>query len=180
MAESSTAAAKKTKGKQKISIQRIDKAETRSVTFSKRRSGLYKQASEMVTLCGAEVGILFFSPIGKPYTYGFPSIEAVGDRLLQPAPAPADVQETAANLAARRFNTTRDRQRMDELNMRVIELQAEAAATKERAAALKATIARRREKEAADWWDLPVEDWRPEELQTVKSEMESLVRRLEE
>jgi hypothetical protein len=39
-------AAKKTKGRQKVELKRIDNQDDRLITFSKRRSGIYKNASE--------------------------------------------------------------------------------------------------------------------------------------
>ncbi|XP_008240414.1 PREDICTED: agamous-like MADS-box protein AGL62 [Prunus mume] len=45
---------RKTKGRQKIEMKRIENQDDRLVTFSKRRSGVNKKASELATLCGAE------------------------------------------------------------------------------------------------------------------------------
>ncbi|KAH9679303.1 Agamous-like MADS-box protein AGL61 [Citrus sinensis] len=50
------------------------------ITFSKRRSGIHKKASELVTLTGAEIGIVVFSPSGKPISFGHPSLEAVANQ----------------------------------------------------------------------------------------------------
>ena len=58
------------------------------LTFSKRRSGIYKKASELATLTGSEIAILVFSQSGKPFSFGHPSIEAVANRFVglnQPA-----------------------------------------------------------------------------------------------
>ena len=74
---------KKTRGKQKIEMKKIDKEVDRLVTFSKRRSGINKKASELVTLCGAEVGVVVFSPAGKPFSFGHPSVESVANRFLK-------------------------------------------------------------------------------------------------
>ena len=52
-------AAKKTKGRQKI-----ENEDGRSITFSKRRSGIYKKASELMTLTGSKIAILLFSLLG--------------------------------------------------------------------------------------------------------------------
>uniref|UniRef100_A0A1J3J072 Agamous-like MADS-box protein AGL61 n=1 Tax=Noccaea caerulescens TaxID=107243 RepID=A0A1J3J072_NOCCA len=73
---------KKTRGKQKINIKKVEKDEDRMVTFSKRRSGIYTKLSEISILCGAEVGFLVYSGAGKPYTFGSPSFEAVAERFL--------------------------------------------------------------------------------------------------
>ncbi|ONH92149.1 hypothetical protein PRUPE_8G158400 [Prunus persica] len=50
------------------------------VTFSKRRAGLFKKASELSTLCGTELGLIVFSPGKKAFCFGHPSIEEVLDK----------------------------------------------------------------------------------------------------
>ncbi|KAL4291501.1 hypothetical protein GQ457_14G017180 [Hibiscus cannabinus] len=44
------------------------------VTFSKRRVGLFKKASELSILCAAEVVIVVFSPSKKVYSFEHPSV----------------------------------------------------------------------------------------------------------
>ncbi|KAJ8768646.1 hypothetical protein K2173_023550 [Erythroxylum novogranatense] len=73
---------KKTKGKQKIEIKRIESESDRIITFSKRKSGIYKKASELVTLTGGEIAFGVLSPTGKPFTFAHPSIDVVANRLL--------------------------------------------------------------------------------------------------
>ncbi|KAL5842955.1 hypothetical protein ACOSQ3_013558 [Xanthoceras sorbifolium] len=53
-----------------------------AITFTKRRSGIYKKASELVTLTGAQVGFVVFSPLRRPYFFGHPSMEFVWNRFL--------------------------------------------------------------------------------------------------
>jgi MADS-box transcription factor, plant len=54
-------------GRGKIVIQRIENSTNRQVTFSKRRSGLFKKAKELAILCDAEVGLVVFSSTGRLY-----------------------------------------------------------------------------------------------------------------
>ncbi|OIT07674.1 PREDICTED: agamous-like MADS-box protein AGL61 [Nicotiana attenuata] len=75
---------KKTRGRQKIPMKKIESEDDRYATFSKRRSGLYKKASELVKLCNVDVGIVFFSPTGKPFSFFHPTSEAIIDRFLNP------------------------------------------------------------------------------------------------
>ncbi|KAF3612596.1 MADS-box transcription factor 23 [Capsicum annuum] len=74
---------KKTQGWRKIAIKPIDNQNSRHVTFSKRRSGLFKKASELCILTGAEIVILVQSlKRQRLFTFGHPSADAVIDRYL--------------------------------------------------------------------------------------------------
>lgn len=71
-------------------IQRLESKNARQVCFSKRRNGLFKKASELATMCGAEVAILVNSPAGRPYTFGSPAVDPVIDRFLSNNPNEQD------------------------------------------------------------------------------------------
>uniref|UniRef100_A0A0E0AA57 MADS-box domain-containing protein n=1 Tax=Oryza glumipatula TaxID=40148 RepID=A0A0E0AA57_9ORYZ len=85
-------------GRQRIEIRRIDNSGRRQVTFSKRRNGLFKKASELSTLCGASVAVVAFSSAGNVFAFGQPTVDAVL-RRFDPlhadaeAPAPAAVED---------------------------------------------------------------------------------------
>ncbi|KAF9599810.1 hypothetical protein IFM89_001756 [Coptis chinensis] len=70
------------RGRQKIEIKRIENEAARQVTFSKRRAGVFKKASEISILCGVDTLIVVFSPAGKPFSFGHPNIDSVLDRAL--------------------------------------------------------------------------------------------------
>ncbi|KAK9145082.1 hypothetical protein Sjap_004985 [Stephania japonica] len=53
----------------KTEIKLIENTTRRQVTFSKRRSGLFKKAFELSLLCDAEVAAIVFSPTGRLYEY---------------------------------------------------------------------------------------------------------------
>ncbi|GMN43307.1 hypothetical protein TIFTF001_012513 [Ficus carica] len=72
---------KQKKGKQKIAIKMIENESARQVTFSRRKAGILKKASEIVTLCGPEVGVVIFSPSGKPFSLYHPSPSVVMDKF---------------------------------------------------------------------------------------------------
>ncbi|GMI85980.1 AGAMOUS-like 29 [Hibiscus trionum] len=69
-------------GRRKIEMKMVKDSSSRQVTFSKRRTGLFKKANELATLCAVQVAIVVFSPGGKPYSFGHPSVEEVADRFL--------------------------------------------------------------------------------------------------
>lgn len=56
-------------GRGKIEIKRIENANSRQVTFSKRRNGLLKKAQELAILCDAEVAVIIFSNTGKLFEF---------------------------------------------------------------------------------------------------------------
>ncbi|CAN1167237.1 Agamous-like MADS-box protein AGL62 [Linum perenne] len=176
--ENNVIPAKKTKGRQKIPLQKIEDPVGRAITFSKRRRGIYKKASELVTLCGAEVGVMFFSPAGKPFTYGYPSIDSIVERFIRhPLPQPPIDRQS---LAIQRFIGVRSRVMIEELNQQHNEVAAEVEALKEKAAELRsATAARKMEKKELDWWDFPAEDLSPERLWIAESEIGELARELD-
>lgn len=60
----------------------MSKESNLQVTFSKRRSGLFKKASELSTLCGAEIAIIVFSPGNRVFSFGHPGVETVIDRYF--------------------------------------------------------------------------------------------------
>ncbi|XP_021734818.1 agamous-like MADS-box protein AGL62 [Chenopodium quinoa] len=73
---------KKKAGKQKIEMKRIINKTSRQVTFTKRRGGLFKKASELSSLCGSEVAIITFSEAGKLFSFGHPNADAVVSRYI--------------------------------------------------------------------------------------------------
>ncbi|KAJ1700192.1 hypothetical protein LUZ63_008704 [Rhynchospora breviuscula] len=70
-------------GRGKIVIRRIDNSTSRQVTFSKRRSGLFKKANELAILCDAEVGLIVFSSTGRLYEYTSTSMKNVIERYTK-------------------------------------------------------------------------------------------------
>jgi hypothetical protein len=89
-------------GRQKIEIRRIESDEARQVCFSKRRAGLFKKASELSILCGADVAAVVFSPAGKAFSFGHPSVESVVERFLasSSSPSPAGAGAGAGHSSA--------------------------------------------------------------------------------
>lgn len=67
-------------GKNKIEIKEIQNPNSKQVCFSKRRMGIFKKASELAILCGAEIAIIVYSPAGKAFTFGCPDIDFVLDK----------------------------------------------------------------------------------------------------
>nr|XP_028955714.1 agamous-like MADS-box protein AGL61 [Malus domestica] len=69
-------------GKNKIDIKKINNKNYLKATFSKRRKGLFRKATDLCCLTGATLAVIAFSPGNKPFLFGHPSAESVIDRFL--------------------------------------------------------------------------------------------------
>ncbi|CAD5169606.1 unnamed protein product [Musa acuminata subsp. malaccensis] len=69
-------------GRRKIEIKKIQNEDARHVCFSKRKAGIFAKASDISTLCGADVALVVYSPAGNPYSFGSPAVDPVVDRFL--------------------------------------------------------------------------------------------------
>jgi len=104
---------KTTQGRKKIAIEKIVSEEARHVCFSKRRIGLFTKATDLTTLCGAEVVVVVNSPAGNPYSFGSPGVYEVVDRFLSGNLVPSG---SSSLHQAHRVNVTR------ELNLQCMEI----------------------------------------------------------
>ncbi|XP_025806000.1 uncharacterized protein LOC112884711 [Panicum hallii] len=78
---------KDTLGLQKIEIKRQAHRvprEERHVCFSEHRHGLFKKATKFCVRTGAHLAVIMFSPAGKPYSFGHPSVNATVERNHDP------------------------------------------------------------------------------------------------
>lgn len=141
---------KQTRGRQKIEMKLIENEEDRLITFSKRRSGIYKKASELATLCGADVGVVVFSPSGRPFSFASPSMEHIANRFLSRNPL-QDADETHHLMEAHR------RRRVEELNRQYNQLQAQLEAEKAKGKELR-MLAKATDKDHRGWWEAPVQE----------------------
>ncbi|KAL7125201.1 hypothetical protein ABFS83_14G101000 [Erythranthe nasuta] len=80
--ENGSTVKKTTQGRKKIEIKKIENLSNRQVTFSKRRVGLFKKASELCILSGAQVAIIVHSLGKRVFSFGHPTADSVIDRYL--------------------------------------------------------------------------------------------------
>uniref|UniRef100_A0A7N0TU77 MADS-box domain-containing protein n=1 Tax=Kalanchoe fedtschenkoi TaxID=63787 RepID=A0A7N0TU77_KALFE len=73
---------KKTKGRQKTQMRLVQREEDRLITFSKRKAGINKKATELCVMCDAEVAFILFSPKGNAFAYGHPDVRSVMNKFL--------------------------------------------------------------------------------------------------
>nr|GMC48944.1 agamous-like MADS-box protein AGL62 [Ipomoea batatas] len=153
-------------GRQKIKIEKIEMKNHLQVTFSKRRSGLFKKASELCILCGVEVAIIVFSPAGKVFSFGHPNVELITDRFLSGNQHPLSSNNATLQLVeAHRSATVR------ELNLQLSQMMAESEIERKRGEALDEM---RKESRRQHWWEAPVCELGLPELRQVRDAMEEL------
>ncbi|XP_048227790.1 agamous-like MADS-box protein AGL65 isoform X2 [Ricinus communis] len=56
-------------GRRKLKILRLESVKARQVKYSKRKLGVLKKGKELATLCDVDLGLIMFSPSGKPSLY---------------------------------------------------------------------------------------------------------------
>ncbi|XP_057820163.1 truncated transcription factor CAULIFLOWER A isoform X3 [Cryptomeria japonica] len=61
----------------KLQLKKIQNPVKRRVTFSKRKAGLLKKASELSLLCDAEVALIIFSPKGNLFEFANTSMNRI-------------------------------------------------------------------------------------------------------
>ncbi|XP_049347747.1 agamous-like MADS-box protein AGL62 [Solanum verrucosum] len=102
-------------GRKKIEIARMQNQTNLQVTFSKRRAGLFKKASELSTLCGANVAIVVFSPSNKVYACGHPSVESVVDKFVGENPPPDTDDPNPIIVAHQNANIDENNEKLNKL-----------------------------------------------------------------
>ncbi|ESQ46502.1 hypothetical protein EUTSA_v10000479mg [Eutrema salsugineum] len=155
-----TSKKKESIGRQRIPMVKIKKESHRQVTFSKRRAGLFKKASELCTLCGAEIAIIVFSPAKKPFSFGHPSVESVLDRYM-----------SRNNMS---MAQTRNPAASCELNMRLTQILSEVEEEKKKGQAMEEMRRENARRAMINWWEGPVEEMNMVQLQEMKFALEEL------
>ncbi|XP_015866170.1 agamous-like MADS-box protein AGL62 [Ziziphus jujuba] len=135
---------KKTQGRQKIEIKKLENNSNKQVTFSKRRAGLFKKAGELSILCGAEVAAIVFSPNSKVFCYGHPSPETVIQRYIHSTTSSNTSNSSEAAVAAMASAAATSAERelvpMEEFNREYREAMKELEIEKKRAEEVKLAV----------------------------------------
>ncbi|KAF8403763.1 hypothetical protein HHK36_011868 [Tetracentron sinense] len=96
-------------GRGKIEIKRIENANSRQVTFSKRRAGLLKKARELSILCDAEVALIIFSSTGKLFEFSSSGMKQTLSRYKFPDfPEASLVESEAEKQQSKEVNILKD------------------------------------------------------------------------
>ncbi|XP_031126965.1 agamous-like MADS-box protein AGL62 [Ipomoea triloba] len=165
--------AKTSKGRQRVEMVKMQNENNLQVTFSKRRAGLFKKASELSTLCGVDVGIIVFSPGKKVFSFGHPSVEAVVERFLGGDDAAGNGGGGVASTTEQLIEAHRNA-RVQELSVELTRLEAMIVSEKKRGEAIDEAAAANRE--AQGWVRGSHDELSLEQLQALKNGMENLMR----
>ncbi|KAL7115650.1 hypothetical protein ACP275_04G195300 [Erythranthe tilingii] len=162
---------KRTKGRQKIAIARIKKDSDCFATFSKRRLGLFRKASDVSAQCNADVAVVVYSPTGKPFSFFHPTMESVVSRIENPNPKTSD--------SSRLFEAY-TRTRVMQLNQMIEKLGGELQAEMEREKKLEDET--KKESGTTSFWggeeEVAVEKVDEEQVKNVTDLLENLKARL--
>ena len=159
-------AKKPSMGRQKIKIAKIEIKNHLQVTFSKRRSGLYKKAHELSTLCGVELAIIVFSPAGKVFSFGHPSVDYIIDKFIARCRNPQP-NSSALHLVGAHRNASSVR----ELNLQLTQILSELEVEKKRGEAF--DLMRKASKNHY-WWESPVNELGLHELEQLRDSLENM------
>ncbi|RCV10121.1 hypothetical protein SETIT_2G086800v2 [Setaria italica] len=160
----------KSKGRQKIEIKPIENDQARQVCFSKRRQGLFKKASELSILCGAMVGTVVFSAIGRAFSFGHPSFDEVVNRFLNPvAPdVPAAGDASNDNVGPPVTDT------VHKLNMEYLELEQSLESEKKRKERLQEATEKEMGEPMMQWLNANIMELGLDELQAFQKKLEEI------
>ncbi|XP_075104623.1 agamous-like MADS-box protein AGL62 [Nicotiana tabacum] len=158
--------AKRTKGRQKVDMVKMQNESNLQVTFSKRRAGLFKKASELCTLCGAEIVLVVFSPGKKVYSFGHPCVDSVVDRFLTRNSPPNNGHNQL--IVAHRNASVRD------LNIELPNIEGILQMEKNGGEALQA-----RKRDTGHWWKAPIEELNFFQLRQLKEAIECIKKKVE-
>lgn len=150
---------KPSRGRQRIEIRRRENVEERRVTFTKRRTGLFDKAAELCVLCGAKVVIVTFSEGRKAFCFGNPEPDLVIDGYLRER-SPAEIGLSGTYIQAL--------ERSKQLYLEALR-------------GLEREKANRRSGihvagPAGFWWDGPVDDLGPNELEFYHGALEKMMK----
>ncbi|KAF8031094.1 hypothetical protein BT93_D0322 [Corymbia citriodora subsp. variegata] len=154
-------------GRRKIEIVMVTDSGTRQVTFSKRRTGLFKKANELAILCAVQIAIIVFSPGGKPFSFGHPNVESVIHRFLNQEKTPDD--GTSKDDESRDESTTDDN-----LNQQLLDLLKRLNAEEKRGEMLEKALKTKRAAKGQP----PIDQLGLPELGELKSSLEDLREKL--
>ncbi|KAF5810225.1 putative transcription factor MADS-type1 family [Helianthus annuus] len=149
---------KKTRGRQKLKMKFIEDDKSRIVTLTKRRTGIYKKASELCILTGVDIAILITTLSGKKFSFAHPNNEFV------------ETQFSQKNILQKGILEPYREVHIKELAEQLEEVYNDVKLEEQRASTLKEM----RDSRAGNMWEESMDDLRPDEAQKVKERLREL------
>lgn len=169
---------KRTQGRRKIEIKKLENKSHKQVTFSKRRSGLFKKAGELSLLCCSDVAVIVFSPNGKLFCFGHPSVDDVIHRYLKERSTnPKSNSSNSVNSNTSTPSINSDSAAVATTLRTYVEAMDELEAEKKRAALFK-NAGKFPGSGGGAWWDEPIEGMGVEDLENYLAALHDLRRKL--
>ncbi|XP_021909162.1 agamous-like MADS-box protein AGL62 [Carica papaya] len=153
----------KLKGRQMIEMVKIKKATNLQVTFAKRPASIFKKASEISTLCGAEFAVIIFSPAKKVFFFVNPSMEKLINRFSGLIEQPPSANRCMMDAHRNAY--------LQGLNSQLNKLNAQLDAKKKRSVELKKVM---KENASKAWWMGSIDDMNLSQLQQFQAALEEL------
>lgn len=152
-------------GRQKLEMKKISHEGNLVVTFSKRRAGVFKKASELCALCGGEIAIIVFSPDNKRvYSFGHRNVKHVIDKYSAGEnPNPTTESGVLQGPAEPHLAELTDKATGLDDQLDTQRAHGEWLADE------------RKQREAVDWFRAPVGDLQREQLQTLNTGFKELL-----
>ncbi|CAN4075830.1 unnamed protein product [Withania somnifera] len=149
-------AKKPSMGRQKIKIAKIEVKNHLQVTFSKRRSGLFKKAT-----------IIVFSPARKVFSFGHPNVESIINRFF------SENNSNNNQIANNSFHLveTHRNASVRGLNLQLTQILGEVEIERKRGESLDQM---RKTNQSQYWWEAPINQLDLQELEQLKDSMEAL------
>lgn len=157
---------KKTQGRKKIEMKTIADRSSLQVTFSKRRVGLFKKASELCVLTGAEAAVIVESPGNRVYAFGHPSVDSVVDQYVAGSSSSMPEEKPAINEVVVNSTCVNDK-----FNQEYVEINKKMEDEKRKKVDV---IANKEEDDGPFWWEQSFDNLGAEELEEYIASLEAL------
>lgn len=154
---------KKNTGRKKIEIKKLEKETNKQVTFSKRRQGLFRKASELCVLCDVHAAIIVFSPADKLFCFGKPNTDAILKSYINGTTEFEDSKSTGNS------STIEESNKEYEEALKMLELEKKKLAEAENLAKVWKNVS---------WWNDSIDDMNIDELEGFMESLYELKRKL--
>ncbi|KAL8223946.1 hypothetical protein R6Q57_019421 [Mikania cordata] len=149
---------RKSRGRQRLKMKFIEDDKNRTVTFTKRRNGIYKKASELSILTGIDIEILITTLSGKHFSFSHPNNEFVENQFRHQTILPKGILEPYREVHIKELVQELDKVHQD------MKLEVQRAST----------LKDMKDNRTRNLWDVSLNDLSPDEARKVKAQLHEL------